>query len=61
MSTDSAVRAALGKVHDPHCDLDLISSGAVRGVGVDGSRVAVEIQLGYPAAGWHAALEAQVR
>ena len=61
MSTDSAVRAALGKVHDPHCDLDLLSSGAVRGVGVDGSRVAVEIQLGYPAAGWHAALEAQVR
>ena len=61
MSTDSAVRAALGKVHDPHCDLDLITSGAVRGVGVDGSRVAVEIQLGYPAAGWHAALEAQVR
>ena len=61
MSTDSAVRAALGKVHDPHCDLDLISSGAVRGVGVDGSRVAVEVQLGYPAAGWHAALEAQVR
>jgi ATP-binding protein involved in chromosome partitioning len=61
MSTESAVRAALGKVHDPHCDQDLIVSGAVRGVGVDGSRVAVEIQLGYPAAGWHAALEAQVR
>ena len=61
MSTESAVRDALGKIQDPHCDQDLISSGAVRGVGVDGSRVAVEIQLGYPAAGWHATLETQVR
>jgi ATP-binding protein involved in chromosome partitioning len=61
MSMESAVRDALAKVQDPHCDQDLIASGAVRGVGIDGSRVAVEIQLGYPAAGWHAALEAQVR
>ena len=61
MTTESAVRTALGAVRDPHCDQDLITSGAVRGVGVDGSRVAVEIQLGYPAAGWHAALQAQVR
>ncbi|MCX7033009.1 MAG: iron-sulfur cluster carrier protein ApbC [Arenimonas sp.] len=61
MSTESAVREALGKIHDPHCELDLISAGAVRGVGVDGSAVAVDIQLGYPAKGWHAALEGQVR
>ncbi|PZO07273.1 MAG: iron-sulfur cluster carrier protein ApbC [Lysobacteraceae bacterium] len=61
MTTESAVRTALGLVQDPHCEQDLISSGAVRGVGVDGSKVAVEIQLGYPAAGWHATLEAQVR
>jgi len=61
MTTESAVRTALGLVEDPHCEQDLISSGAVRGVGVDGSKVAVEIQLGYPAAGWHATLEAQVR
>ncbi|MBW8367112.1 MAG: iron-sulfur cluster carrier protein ApbC [Arenimonas sp.] len=61
MTTESAVRTALGLVQDPHCEQDLISSGAVRGVGVDGSKVAVEIQLGYPAAGWHATLEALVR
>jgi len=61
MTTESAVRSALGQLQDPHCDQDLVSSGAVRGVGVDGSKVAVEIQLGYPAAGWHATLEAEVR
>src|SRR5918993_3944192 len=34
---------------------------AVRGVGVDGGRVAIDLQLGYPAAGWHAALVAEVQ
>jgi len=56
-----AVRAALAQVHDPNTGTDLVASQAVRGVGVDGGRVAIELQLGYPAAGWHAALEAEVR
>ena len=56
-----AVRSALARIHDPHTGTDLVSSQAVRGVGVDGGRVAIELQLGYPAAGWHAALEAEVR
>ena len=59
-SPDS-VRACLSGIHDPHTGTDLVSSQAVRGVGVDGGRVAVEIQLAYPAAGWHASLESQVR
>ena len=33
----------------------------MRGVGVDAGKVAIELQLGYPAAGWHAALAAQVK
>jgi ATP-binding protein involved in chromosome partitioning len=56
-----AVRAALARIHDPHTGTDLVSSQAVRGVGVDGSRVAIELQLGYPAAGWHEALAAEVK
>jgi ATP-binding protein involved in chromosome partitioning len=56
-----AVRAALARVIDPHANADLIACNAVRGVGVDGAKVAIELQLGYPAAGWHAALEAEVR
>jgi ATP-binding protein involved in chromosome partitioning len=51
-----SVRAALAQVIDPHTGLDLVAGHSVRGVGVDGGRVAVELQLGYPAAGWHAAL-----
>jgi ATP-binding protein involved in chromosome partitioning len=56
-----AVRAALAQIHDPHTGTDLVSSHAVRGVGVDGGRVAIELQLGYPAQGWHRQLGAEVR
>jgi ATP-binding protein involved in chromosome partitioning len=57
--TPDAVRAALAQIQDPYTHADI--SGAIRGLGVDGGRVALELQLGYPAKGWHAALEAMVR
>lgn len=58
ISTES-VRAALAQIQDPYTQTDI--SSAIRGVGVDGGRVAIEIQLGYPAQGWHAVLEAMIR
>jgi ATP-binding protein involved in chromosome partitioning len=48
-------------VIDPHTGLDLVAGHAVRGVGVDGGSVAVDLQLAYPARSWHPALEAEVR
>ena len=53
------VRAALAQIQDPYTQTDI--SPAIRGVGVDAGRVAIEIQLGYPAKGWHASLEAMIR
>src|SRR4029078_297160 len=58
--TPDSIRAALALIADPHTATDLIASQAVRGVGVDGSRGAIDIQLGYPAAGWRDALVAQI-
>ena len=58
LSTDT-VRAALAQIQDPYTQSDL--STAIRGVGVDAGRVAIEIQLGYPAKGWHASLESIIR
>ena len=58
LSTET-VRAALAQIQDPYTETDL--STAIRGVGVDAGRVAIEIQLGYPAKGWHASLESMVR
>jgi len=54
------VKAAVAALHDPHTCQPL-GEAAVRGVGVDGDRAAVEIQLGYPAAGWHETLAGHVR
>jgi len=58
---ETAVRAELAAIADPHTGCDLVEQGSVRGIGLDGDRVAVELQLGYPAAGWHEALAAEVR
>ena len=52
---------ALSAIPDPHTGADLGAAGAIKGIGIDGDRVAIEIVLGYPAAGWHAALAEQAR
>ena len=57
----SRLTEALSRIPDPHTGADLGAAGAVKGIGIDGDRVAVDIVLGYPAAGWHEALAAQVR
>ena len=48
-----ALQPALGALVDPYSGRPVAES--VRGAAIDGDRAAVEIQLGYPAAGWHAA------
>jgi ATP-binding protein involved in chromosome partitioning len=57
--TETLVRGVLDRVIDPHSGQAL--SASVRAVGVDGSRVSVDIQLGYPAVGYveQAAAEAK--
>lgn len=47
------IDAALSTIIDPHTGVDLATAEAIKGVGIDGRRVAIEIMLGYPAAGWH--------
>ncbi len=59
--TEALVRQALAAVRDPHTDSDIVSSGAVRAVGIAGSRVSVDVQLSYPAAGWQGELAAQIQ
>ena len=54
--TPEAIRAALAQVIDPHTGQDLVSGHAIRGVGVDAGKVAVDVQLAYPAGSWHEAL-----
>ncbi|WP_049622313.1 iron-sulfur cluster carrier protein ApbC [Frateuria defendens] len=57
--SEALVRRLLGDLIDPHTGAPLAE--AVRAVGVDGARVSVDVQLGYPAAGAAEALAAQAR
>src|ERR1700754_3628091 len=57
--SETLVRGILDRVIDPHSGQPL--SASIRAVGVDGDRVSVDIQLGYPATGYveQAAAEAK--
>jgi len=46
--SDDYVRALLAGITDPYTDTDLVSLGWVRGVGIDGPRVSVDLRSGYP-------------
>lgn len=59
--TQDDVRALLAQVIDPHHGEDLLSAGSVRGVGVDGRNVAVDLMLSYPAEGYREQLAEQLR
>ena len=58
-ANEALVRRILGDLIDPHSGAPI--GEAVRAVGVDGSKVSVDIQLGYPAAGSAHALTRQVQ
>jgi ATP-binding protein involved in chromosome partitioning len=54
------LKTALAAIVDPHTGRTLGEEGAIKGLAVDGGRAAVDIVLGYPARGWHAALRAEI-
>lgn len=59
--TREHIDGLLSGIVDPNTGQDLVAGGAIKDVGIDGDKVAVDVVLGYPAAGWHEALAAQVR
>jgi ATP-binding protein involved in chromosome partitioning len=60
-SIETRARQILAGVVDPHTGKDLVASGALRGVGVSGSDVSVDILLGYPALSTQAALAETIK
>ncbi len=58
---ETRVRELLAEVVDPHSGLDLVASGALRGVGVSGADVAVDLLLGYPARSVQTAMAERVK
>ena len=46
------IEAALRQWTDPYLNTDLISAECLRRIQVDHNMALIEIELGYPAAGW---------
>ena len=59
--TQERVRELLGQIVDPNSGQNLAAAGAIKGIGIDADKVAVEISLAYPAQAWAAQFAAQIR
>lgn len=55
------IESALTAWQEPHLGTDLVSSGCVRDIRIDGSKVAVQIELGFPAKSYAGGLGRSVR
>jgi ATP-binding protein involved in chromosome partitioning len=60
MFSRSQVEQALRAWRDPHLDKDLLLTGALRDIAIDGARIRIVVQLGYPAAGMKEKLAAEI-
>jgi len=58
--SENHVRELLAGILDPYTDTDLVSLGWVRGVGIDGRNVAVDLRAGYPVDGIREALTSDI-
>ncbi len=57
----SQIEAKLGQIIDPNSESDLVSSKAVKSIELEGDGCKIEIQLGYPAAGYFEELKQQIQ
>ena len=49
--TKESVEAALKGFIEPHLDTDLVSANCIKNIAIDGDKVTVDVQLGFPAKG----------
>jgi len=54
--TRQAVEEKLKEVIDPHTGSDLVSAKSIKNIEIDGEKISIEIELGYPAKSWEAEL-----
>jgi ATP-binding protein involved in chromosome partitioning len=55
------VETALKEVADRYLEKDLVSTKAIKRIAIDGRKVSIDVQLAYPAKGYHAELTEQIK
>ncbi|MDH3788690.1 MAG: iron-sulfur cluster carrier protein ApbC [Xanthomonadales bacterium] len=58
--SEQYVKDLLAGINDPNSDTDLISLGWLRGIGLDGQRISVDLRAGYPIDGIRESLVAEI-
>jgi ATP-binding protein involved in chromosome partitioning len=58
--SEEHVRGLLAAIKDPYSDRSLVDGGWVRGIGIDGRRVSVDLRAGYPIDGLKHSLAADI-
>ncbi len=63
MSDDikAKIEAALKGYTDPYMQKDLVSAGCIKAISVDGGKAKIEVNLGFPAAGYVEELKSQLK
>ncbi len=53
MITREQIEDVLSKIQDPHLQQDLVTAKMVRDIKIDGDQVQLQLEMGYPAKGYH--------
>ncbi len=59
--TRAQIETALKQYVDPYLEKDLIAANSVKNIVVDGGKVSVDVQLGFPAAGYRDTLSGKLK
>jgi ATP-binding protein involved in chromosome partitioning len=59
--TQELIEEAIKGYNEPHLEQDLVKSKAIKGIDIDGDKVKVQIELGFPAKGFQEELAAAIK
>jgi ATP-binding protein involved in chromosome partitioning len=59
--TQAQVESAIKAYIDPYMEKDLVSTGSIKNIAIDGDKVKVDVSLGYPAGGYLNELAAKLK
>ncbi|HSR61923.1 MAG TPA: P-loop NTPase, partial [Gammaproteobacteria bacterium] len=57
LTSREQIESILSDIEDPYMKQDLVSAGSVKDIVINEDRIRIDLELGYPAAGWHEKLQ----